>query len=136
MDHIESLIEIEQIDGDFDLLAAVESRSQTEGWTQVIAECLSILSDRTMMELWEAAVRIIFWATSRSPIYPVPPMAIVARLYWCLENISDEIVNAVDDNLIWTISKDLKGVQYLSEWDPQRDPEVLVFLEEMRQRLS
>jgi hypothetical protein len=134
MDQIECLIENEQIDGDFDLLAAVESRSIIVGWTQIIAECLSILSDRTKMELWEAAVRIIFWATSRSPVYPVPPMAIVARLYWCLENISDEIVNAFDDNLIWTIAIDIKGVQYLSEWDPQRDPEVLVFLEEMRQR--
>lgn len=130
MDQIECLIEYEQVDGAFDLLDAVESRSQTEGWTQVITECLSILSNRTKMELWEAAVRIIFWATSRSPVYPVPPLAIVARLYWCLENINDEIVNAVDDNLIWTIAKDLKGVQYLSEWDPQRDPEVLAFMKD------
>ncbi len=134
MDQIERFIENELFDGDFDLLESVQTLSESEGWTQVISDCLSILSDRTKMELWEAAIRIIFWATSRSPVCPVPSMAIVARLYWCLETIEGNTKNEIDDNLVWTIAKDLKGVPYLSEWDPQLDPEVRSFLIEMRLR--
>ncbi len=134
MDHIECLIENEIADGDFDLLDAVQTLSESEGWTQVISDCLSILSDKSKMELWEAAVRIIFWATSRSRVYPVPSKAIVARLYWCLETFEGNINSEIDENLVWSIAIALEGVNYLSEWDPQRDPEVLVFLEEMRQR--
>ena len=134
MGQIECLIENEIADGDFDLLDAVVSRAQTAGWTQIIAECLSILSDKSKMERWEAAIRIIFWGTSRSRVYPVPSKAIVARLYWCLEIIEGNIKSEIDENLVWSIATALEGVNYLSEWDPQRDPEVLVFLEEMRQR--
>ena len=132
MDKIDCLIEKEIDDEEFDLLEAVQTRSEIEGWTDIVAESLSILSDKSKMEFWQAAVRIIFWSTSRTPTFPVPTMEIVARLYWCLINVEEGVKNEMDENLVWSVAKDLKGVPYLADWDPQRDPEVQAYLTEMK----
>ncbi|MEI7986169.1 MAG: hypothetical protein WCI55_11125 [Armatimonadota bacterium] len=121
-------IERESVDEDFDMVGAVKAQAQSDGWSQIIADCLLVLSDKSKMEYWHSAVKIIFWGTSQTPTFPIPKMAIVARLYWCLINIDSNVANELDDNLIWTIASNLKGVGYLSDWDPQKDPEVLSFL--------
>lgn len=123
---VSEMIDLERQDEDFDLLEAIQIRSKQEGWSQILQEALDILSDKTKQNDWQSAANIIFWSSPDKTEMPIPKMAVVARLTWCQIN-----GDGLDDseNLVWTIAKDLKGVAYLSDWDPQKDPEVRAYLD-------
>ena len=58
----------------------------------------------------------------------------IAILYNCL-TLSDDL----DENLIWTITKDIKSVAYLSDYEPYHDAAVLSEMdkiEKIRTRLK
>jgi hypothetical protein len=40
----------------------------------------------------------------------------------------------LDDNLVWSITRNLKGVDYLSDYEPLDDPEVKDELRRIRER--
>jgi len=131
MKPLPEMIDLERQDEDFDLLAAVQARADSEGWDQLLVEALQILSDLSQQENWRSATCIIFWSNPTRTEMPIPKMAVVARLYWCLIQFPGFGGEGLDDaeNLVWTITKDLKGIGYDSDWDPIKDLEVRVFLD-------
>lgn len=42
--------------------------------------------------------------------------------------------DSMDGNLAWSIARNLKGVEYLSDYDPERDPTVAAELRRLRAR--
>ena len=91
MGWLKSAIANEREDEDFDLLNAVKERSSADGWGPLIAEALSILESPDQKADWQAATAVLFWASSERPDWGVDPMAIVARLYLCVELGDDEL---------------------------------------------
>ncbi len=127
MEVIKALLDREAQDEDFDLCLEVQNHAKSEGWLSIVEEALAILSDREKPLYWRSAANIIFWSPKTE--LPIPKMQVVARLYWCLIHGGEGIEDA--ENLVWSIAKDLKGVGYLSEWDPMQDPEVAKYLADM-----
>lgn len=120
------LLAREHGDPEFDLLEILSSQGD---WDSSVREALDLLADRRQMHLWQGAFCVVYWAPPES--LPSPRMGVVARLYWCL--LSDGfLVGDEDENLVWSIATDLKGVGYESDWEPLADPEVRKHLSEMR----
>jgi hypothetical protein len=123
------MLELEEKDEDFDLLVAVRERESKEGWDTLLRETIAVLADRSCQGLWRSAIAIVYWASSSAPDMPVPKSEVIARLYWCLINHPES--SEEDENLVWSATMNLKGVDYLSEWDPMKDPEVRRHLDAM-----
>jgi hypothetical protein len=90
-------------------------------WEEIRNGLLSILYENDQI-LWNQTILYIYYFQGRG--YKYEPPKTIALLYNCL-GLSDEL----DDNLIWTITKDIRSVSYLSDYDPYKDPAVL---EEMK----
>jgi hypothetical protein len=90
-------------------------------WEEIRNGLLSILYENDQI-LWNQTILYIYYFQGRG--YKYEPPKTIAFLYNCL-GLSDEL----DDNLIWTITKDIRSVSYLSDYDPYKDPAVL---EEMK----
>ena len=56
--------------------------------------------------------------------YPVPADRLIALLYFCLMETKESGLGLHDENLVWTITRDLKGVRYESDYEPYQDPAV------------
>ena len=113
---------------DFDLYETVLANRERES-ERILRESLEILSDPNLQKYWHSSSAIIYWLLPMPDQIEIPKMAIVARLYWCLIQDGDSMDEA--ENLVWSIAKDLKGVEYLSEWEPMKDPEVAKYLAAM-----
>jgi hypothetical protein len=123
-----ALLEKEQADEEFDLMEAVTELSAQTGWAGILVDALGVLQDVSLAQYWYDAASIIYWGISRTDELPVPKMAVIARLYWCL--IKYPSFGDDGENLVWSIASQIKGVGYLSEWDPMTDPEVRKYLAE------
>jgi hypothetical protein len=89
------------------------------GWDGVRDEMLSLLRDDAGPPHWRVAT-IVIW---RGVDLPMPAVQVIALLHHrLLADASPE--HALDENLVWSIVSNLKGVDYLSDYDPARDPEV------------
>jgi len=93
-------------------------------WEEIRAGLLDILYENDQ-SLWHETVLYIYYFQGRG--YKYEETKTIALLYSCLI-LSDEL----DDNLIWTITKDIKGVSYLSGYDPFRDQTVVEEMEKIK----
>lgn len=99
-------------------------------WEKIRNGLLSILYENDQT-LWNETILYIYYFQGRGYKYEAPKT--IALLYNCL-SLSEKI----DDNLIWTITKDIKSVSYLSDYDPYKDPEILAEMkniEKLRSRV-
>lgn len=129
MESLGTLIQRESSDEEFDLLETMNEGARAGSWDQWLREALEILQDKERIDDWPRATAVIYWAISRDPEFPCEKMELVARLYWCL--IQSPEVGEHEENLVWSIAKDLKGVDYESDWDPMADPEVRAHMAKM-----
>lgn len=125
---ISEMFELERRDEDYDLMPAILDRAAQIGWASILQDVLEILSNKERQEDWQSAANVIYWSDVAKTEMPIPKMAVVARLTWC-QIVGEGLDNA--ENLVWSIAKELKGVNYESEWDPIKDPEVSSFLAEL-----
>ena len=132
MNELQALIAKEDEDEDFDLLEAVLECSSTNGWPSVVRDAMAILEDTRSKNRWRQAANVLYWAASRTRDWPCPPMKAVAQLYECLIEHPGFGGVGIDDaeNLVWSVAKELKGIDYLSDWQPLDDPEVRQYLPE------
>lgn len=86
-------------------------------WEEIRTGLLAILYGNDQ-SLWIETVLYIYYFQGRG--YKYEEAKTIALLYNCL-SLSDEL----DENLIWTITKDIRSVSYLSNYDPFKDPAVL-----------
>lgn len=124
------LFEAEMADPDhFELIEAVDELVSHIGWAFVQAEAMQILASSELLRFWHQAMCVVFWSSSSE--VRIPPcgdaMDCVARLYLCLERD-----RRLDENLVWSIAHQLKGVSYLSAWNPLLDREVVMRMAAMR----
>jgi hypothetical protein len=122
----------EDQDEEFDLLEEVRRIAGHDGWEPLLSEALAILGNREQANYWYPAICVIYWSLSSQPALPCSLEECIARLYVCLEQwpIHDE---RDADNLVWSTVTSLKGVSYLSEWDPYKDPSVCQHMARYRQ---
>jgi len=100
-------------------------------WEEIRNGLLNILyeNDHT---LWNQTIIYIYYFQGRG--YTYEDAKTIAILYNCL-TLSDDL----DENLIWTITKDIKSVAYLSDYEPYHDAAVLSEMdkiEKIRTRLK
>jgi hypothetical protein len=93
-------------------------------WPEVGDALLLVLSGNEA-ELWPEAVRFVYLLQGRGLRFEADPT--IAILYDCL-CIDDNL----DGNLVWTITKDLKGESYLSDYDPFKDDGVMREMDRVR----
>jgi len=86
-------------------------------WEEVRNGLLNILYENDQT-LWNQTIVYIYYFQGRGYVYE--DAKTIAVLYNCL-TLSEEL----DENLIWTITKDIKSVSYLSDYEPYHDPKVL-----------
>lgn len=134
MSELLRLFGAERTDPDrFELDEAVGEWAQRSGWSEPLAEAMAILAQSQLRAFWHQAMCVVFWAqpAGKSEAVRLPPgveaMDCVARLYLCLEREP-----SLDDNLVWSIAHTLKGVGYLSDWDPLQDRDVTLRMAQMR----
>jgi len=86
-------------------------------WEEIRNGLLNILyeNDHT---IWNQTIIYIYYFQGRG--YTYEDAKTIAILYNCL-TLSDDL----DENLIWTITKDIKSVAYLSDYEPYHDAAVL-----------
>ena len=100
-------------------------------WEEIRNGLLNILyeNDHT---IWNQTIIYIYYFQGRG--YTYEDAKTIAILYNCL-TLSDDL----DENLIWTITKDIKSVAYLSDYEPYHDAAVLSKMdkiEKIRTRLK
>jgi len=108
------------------------------GQYQILDSILEILKDYSYHKCWYLAVSIISWFVEEGDIdLPVKWQELVAILYFCLDLFPDLGVSegADGENLVWGIAHSLKNVDYLSEWNPIKDPEIIKYIKQLKKEL-
>ncbi len=91
------------------------------GWAPLEREMLGILAASHNEDHWHVAAGV-FWSALLEQ-RPIHADRLIAHLCWRFP---------VEDNLAWSITSKLKGIGYLSDYDPRQDPAVLAALHALR----
>ncbi|MEQ1753292.1 MAG: hypothetical protein ABL973_04085 [Micropepsaceae bacterium] len=114
-------------DATFDTEDCLDSRDEaiwelvgTYGWECVLAEMIAVLRDDKAKAHWIEA-SVVIW---RGIDLPMPAVQVIALLHRrLLEHLPAE--HELDENLVWSITCNLKQIDYLSDYQPMRDPEII-----------
>ncbi|WP_345685634.1 hypothetical protein [Novipirellula caenicola] len=114
---------------DDDLSDAVASLASDVGWQPVLNAMLDVLRDSSLTRHWYDVVACLFACDCHTLPLPCDRSYITALLYDCLRICPDLGIDGRNpddtDNLVWSIVHNLKGVSYMSDYDPKTDAEVL-----------
>lgn len=111
--------------GDFEDVEAIEALIPRYGWLSVRDAMLALLAaDGRCEEDYHVAACVIWCAMDK---HSVPADRTIALLYHRFDPRGDQ-----ENNLVWSITSKLRGVGYLSDYEPLKDPKVLVELEAIR----
>lgn len=97
----------------------IEGIIEDDGWDVVRACLLAVLEDPARPVAHWKVVAAVFWGALLDS-RPVPADRLIALLYVRLPN--DE--HSGENNLAWSITCRLRGVGYMSGYDPLADPGV------------
>jgi len=90
---------------------------------------LDVLLDESQAGRWYDVIACLFGTDCHERELPCEPEYLIALLYDCLRLHPDLGVSGIDpeatDNLVWSITHNLKRVGYLSDYDPGNDPDVI-----------
>lgn len=103
----------------------ISSILQLGKWENIRNCILNILYEDDK-ELWNEAIKIIFYLQNRS--FKFEETKTIALLYDCL-SLSENI----DSNLVWTITRKIKSLPYLSDYDPYNDYVIFKEMEQIRE---
>jgi hypothetical protein len=98
---------------------------QSGKWEDVRNGILNILYEDDK-ELWDEAIKIIFYLQNRSFIFEETKT--IALLYDCLS-----LSNSLDSNLVWTITRKIKSLPYLSDYEPYSDSIIIKEMEQIKE---
>lgn len=97
----------------------IEALIAPAGWEALLA-CLCGLLHTGDATDW-LAIADVFWGAALDK-RPMPADAVIALLYGRFQRAG--IIDEHSDNLLWSITCKLKGVGYLADYEPLRDPGV------------
>jgi hypothetical protein len=95
-------------------------------WEEVRDGLLNILY-KNDQSLWNEAILYIYYLQGKG--YSYEETKTIALLYNCL-TLSEEL----DENLIWTITINIKSISYLSEYEPFHDSEVVKEMDRVKEQ--
>lgn len=98
-------------------------------WETVRDGMIAVLADDGAAKHWVTATVVLWFGVAR----PMPRARVIALLHHRLMAESPPRL-ALDENLVWSITSNLKGVGYLSDYEPLNDPEVQDELKRLRTR--
>lgn len=105
---------------------AIEQLIPKFGWPSIYREMLSLLEDHNQSpQNWLTAAQVLWGAVLDKREFGDTAKAI-ALLYLRIGG-----ADGADENLAWSITSKLKGVDYLSSYNPMKDPEVIAALERL-----
>jgi hypothetical protein len=107
---------------------AIEALIGSHGWEPVRECMLDILRDDSQGSHWRTVAHV-FWGAVLDR-RELPADEVIALLYYRFDP-----EGRAEDNDVWSITSKLKGVGYLSEYEPLRDPGVLRHLQAIRGRI-
>jgi hypothetical protein len=123
---IRELLASAPMDAMDDVLDGIETAIEEHGWPVIRDGLMAVLEEPTRpLAHWELAA-CAFWGAvlDRRPMHADRVIALVyARL-------PDE--DGAENNLAWSIASKLRGVDYLSDYNPLADPSVLRELRSIR----
>jgi hypothetical protein len=107
---------------------AIEALIGPYGW-EIVRECmLDILRDDSQGSHWRTVAHVIWGAVlDRRELLADEVIALLYHRF--------DPEGRAEDNDVWSITSKLKGVSYLSKYEPLRDPGVLRHLQVLRGRL-
>lgn len=103
----------------------IEGLIDEVGWEAVRGFMLDVLRDDHQQAHWRTAAHV-FWGAVLDR-RELPGDELIAWLYYRFDP-----EGRTEDNEIWSITSKLKAVEYLSEYQPLRDPGVLRHLRAIR----
>jgi hypothetical protein len=106
---------------------AIESLIERYGWEPVRDFMMDVLRDDNQQAHWRTATNV-FWGAVLDK-RELPADELIAWLYHRFDPDGQ-----AEDNEVWSIASKLKGVGYLSEYEPLRDPGVIEVLRTIRGR--
>jgi hypothetical protein len=121
---INSVLENDYIDSDENgdtTCEKIEKLIPQYGWEAVQEILLNILLDENRKTRDYEVAAEVFWAAALDYEDISPVNKVIALLYNRLPN--DE--NSGENNLAWSIVCKLKNIDYLSDYDPLKDPEII-----------
>ena len=122
----------ENEDEELDLLEELGHLAGSVGWEPLLADAFALLNNPAQQGFWHAAIRVLYGSLSAHPALPCTLEECIARLYVCLEQ-SPELAEHDGENLVWSVVTNLKGISYLSDWDPYKDPVIWQHMERYRE---
>ena len=90
------------------------------GWDALLACLCGLLHTGDAATDW-LAIAEVFWGAALDR-RPMPADAVIALLYGRFQRA--DIRDEHSENLLWSITRRLKGVDYLSDYEPLHDPGV------------
>ncbi len=126
----DSIAESNAKDPSDDEIQSIMSMMLSVGTWEQVRECLLGILYENDRSLWRETILYLYYFQNNG--YTYESTTTIALLYNCL-TLCDEL----DENLIWTITKTIKSISYLSEYEPFQDPDVvreMQRIEELRKR--
>lgn len=113
---------------DRDMSDAVSELALEVSWPAVDTEMVHVLRDVSQCSHWHDVAACFFGTDCHKRELPFGTTYLIALLYDCLRIRPNLGVPEIDidyaKNLVWSITQNLKGVGYLSDYDPETDPAV------------
>jgi hypothetical protein len=116
-DRIQRILGDTSLDKGGDDVEAIENLIAECGWDAVQEYLLKVLQDDNQRSHWYTAAAV-FWGAALDK-RPVPVDKLIALLYYRFDPDGKN-----EDDLVWSITSELKGVEYLSDYSPLDDPGV------------
>ncbi len=105
----------------------IETLIDEYGWDAVHDVMFDILRDDDQIEHWRTAAHV-FWGAILAK-RNLNADELIAWLYYRFDPAGEN-----EDDSVWSITSKLKGIGYLSDYKPLRDPGVLKYFEEIQKR--
>jgi len=99
----------------------LEALVESDGWEVVRDALIAVLREPAMERAWYDAAAGLWSGVCDERAFDVDHT--IAVLLRCLERAAD-----LDENLVWSITCNLKQRRYLSEYEPRDDPGVIAAL--------
>lgn len=105
----------------------IEQLVSARSWPTVLIALLDILSTDRRTRDYQVAAEVIWGAVLDGR--PLPANRVIALLYHRFDPSG-----RAENNLVWSITSKLKGVDYLSEYNPLNDCEIQAELAKIKAR--
>jgi hypothetical protein len=107
----------------------IERLADDFGWESIEEVLIKVLEDDTRRIVDWHTIAEVFWGAALDK-RNINENKVIALLYYRIPNDA----GSNESNLVWSIASKLKGANYLSEYDPLNDPDVIKEMQKFYKR--